>query len=146
MTVVMFKVVALGFQRIECLIFYLPLRASSSHDLHATPMSNPQAGNPAIGITLFALFVVPDIFQKVKLQVRIGFVQGYTIGIPKPVPVSLFINLLIAQNPVTFITLINSLKQGGMVTVFSNDDEVMVVGANQFDGGAFGIQVIQIEY
>ena len=145
-TVIVFKVVALGFQRIECLIFYLPLRATSSHDLHATSVSNPQAGDPAVGVTLFALFVVLDIFQEIELQVRMGFIQGHTIGISKPVPVLFPIGYLIAQSPVAIVALINSLEQGAMITVFGNDDEVVLVRANQFDGGTFGVQVIQIKY
>jgi len=82
MTISMFEVVALIFQRVERFIFHLPSGSSASHEANDIAPADPQVGHP----TQVLDFVSPHVpvLDEIDPHRRMRRIEGHVIDEAKP--------------------------------------------------------------
>ena len=139
MAIVVFKVIALIFQRIERLICNFPPRPSSPHELRDVTLTHPQVRYPTAVLDpiLAALPVLDDIDP----YVRSRGIERYVVHKAKPMhnPCGAVVPLIIAHAPSVFRRL-HLIAQRGMIAFFDPEDRVTTVIVEGLDVGGIGTQ------
>src|SRR6266699_5423155 len=123
MTVVVLKVVALIFQGIERLIFNLPARPTTPHELIDVTLADPQVCHPTKVLDL-VLANLP-ILDEIDPYVRSRCIERHVVHKAKPMhnPGGAVVPLIIGDAP-SFFGRLHLLEQIGMITSFDPEDIV----------------------
>jgi hypothetical protein len=82
MPIIVFKVIALVFQRVEGLVFDFPPGATSSHEVKDIAFGHPQVGDPA---EVLDLVLAPlSVLDKIDPHLRVRRIEGDIIEKAKP--------------------------------------------------------------
>ena len=82
MPIVVLKVIALVFQRVEGLIFDLPPGAPTSHEVKDIPFGHPQVGDPAEVLDPISAYL--PVLDKIDPHLRVRRIEGDVIEEAKP--------------------------------------------------------------
>src|SRR6266446_6071927 len=141
MAVVVLKVRALIFQRIERLIFNLPPRPASTHEPIDITLAHPQVRYPTevLDLVLATLPILDDIDP----YVRSRGIERYVVHKAKPMhhPRGAVMPVVIRHAPSLFGHL-HLLEQRGMIAFFNPEDIVTTVIMEGLDMGSIGTQAI----
>src|SRR5215831_17095263 len=132
MTVVVLKVVALIFQGIERLIFNLPARPTTPHELIDVPLAYPQVCHPTKVLPL-VLANLP-ILDEIDLYVRSRGIERHVVHKAKPMhhPGGAVVPLIIGDAP-SFCGRLHLVEQIDMIPFFAPEDIVTSSVMQGFD-------------
>src|SRR5882724_7411203 len=139
MSVVVLKVVALMFQRIERFIFNLPPRPATAHKVIDVPLAYPQVRHPTEVLHL-VLADLP-ILDKMDPHVRSRCIERHVIDTPKPMPRTrgAVLPLIIGDAP-SLLGCLYLLEQIGVIAFFDAEDIVTTRIVQGLDMGSIGTQ------
>src|SRR6516225_11901388 len=139
MPVVMLKVVALIFQRIERLIFDLPPRSTTAHELIDVTRAYPQVCHPT-KVLLLVLANLP-ILDEIDPYVRSRCIERHVVHKAKLMhnPSGAVVPLIIGNAP-SFFGRLHLVEQIGMIPLFDPEDIVTSIVMQGFDVGSIGTQ------
>src|SRR5215471_19848910 len=132
MTIVVLKVIALIFQRIERLIFDLPPRPATAHQAIDVACAYPHVGHPTEVLDLRVLSF--PVLDEIDVHVGIGGIERHLIDKPKAVdnPGGAVVALIPGDAP-SVLSRLDLLEQIGMIALFHPQDIPEVVGVQGLD-------------
>src|SRR5436190_24163651 len=126
MPVVVLKVVALIFQRIERLIFYLPPRSATAHEFVDSALAYPEVRHPTEVLHLILAHL--PVLDEIDPHVRSRAIEWEVVDKAKPMhqPGGAVMPLIIGDAPRCFGRL-SLLEQTGMIPFFDAENVVTPV-------------------
>src|SRR5215510_9759526 len=123
MPVVVLEVVPLIFQRIERLIFNLPSRSSTPHEIIDVTLAYPQVCHPTEVLDLLIAYL--PVLDEIDPHVHVRGIERHIIDKPKAMayPSSAVVPLIIGDAPSLFGHL-HLVEQIGMIPFFDPEDIV----------------------
>src|SRR6266850_2389304 len=126
MTIIVLKVVALIFQRIERLIFNLPPGSSTPHEVKDITPAHPQIGHPTEVLDLVLTHL--PVLDKIDPHIHVRGIERHIIDKPKAMyeTRSTVVSLIIGH-AAGVLRRLNLLEQKGMIAFFDPEDIVQSV-------------------
>src|SRR5262245_32077577 len=123
MAIVVFKMVALVFQRIERLIFNLPPGSPSPHEVKDSALTHPQVRYPTKMLD-FVRTTLP-VLDKVAPHIRVRGVERHVIDKAKAMAktCSTVVAFIVEHTP-RVLRRLHLLEQKGMIACFAPEDIV----------------------
>src|SRR6266446_4308195 len=141
MTIVVFKMIALVFQRIERLVCNLPPCAATPHEMNNVALVHSSIRYPTevLDLGIANLPVLDDL----DAYVRMRCIEGHVIAQPKAMDKtrSAVVPLIIGHTPGVLCRL-HLLEQRGMIAFFNPEDIMQPVVVEGRDGGGIGTQTV----
>jgi hypothetical protein len=141
MTVVVLKMVALIFQRIERLIFNLPPRPATAHERIDVTFTYPQVRHPTEVLDL-VLADLP-ILDEIDPHVRSRCIERHVVHKAKPMHHTrgAVMPLIIGHAP-GFLGCLHLFEEIGMIAFFDPENIVATVIMQGLDVGGIGTQTV----
>src|SRR5215510_1137504 len=121
MPIVVLKVIALIFQRIECLIFDLPPRPATAHQGIDVTWAHPHVGHPTEVLHLLSPYF--PVLKKMYPHVRMRLIEGQIIHKAEAMheTCSTIVPLII-RDASSLLGALDLLEQIAMITLFHPQD------------------------
>src|SRR5262245_31539416 len=141
MPIIVLKVVALIFQRIERLIFNLPPGSSTPHEVKDIALAHPQVGDPTEVLDLVLAYL--PVLDEIDPYVQVRGIEWHIIDKPKAMdhPGSAVVSLIIGHAP-GVLRRLYLLEQKGMIAFFDSEDIVQSVVVQGLDVRSIGTQAV----
>ena len=141
MTIVVLKVIALIFQRIERLIFDLPPRPATAHQGIDGARAHPQVRHPTKMLHLGSAKL--PVLDKIDSHVRVRGIERHVIDKAKAMPKTRapVLSLVIGYAP-GVLRRLDLLEQKGMIALFDPEDVVQIMGVQRLDVRGIGTQAV----
>jgi hypothetical protein len=141
MPIGVFKVIALIFQRVKRLIFHLPPRSSTPHELKDVARVHAEVRDPTEVLHLVIAHL--PVLDEIDPHVWVGGIEGDIIDKAKPMDHMrrAVVPLIIGHTPGVLCCLY-VLEQRGMIAFLDTQDAVQTVGLEGRDMGGIGTQTL----
>src|SRR5215468_3659784 len=141
MAIVVLKVIALIFQRIERLIFSLPPRSSTAHELIDVPLAHAQVRHPAAVLDLVRAYF--PILDAMDSHGRSRGMERHLVDKAKPMHHTRgAVMPLIKGHALACLSSLHLLEQRGM-SAFFHSENIVATGLMQgLDVGGIGTQTV----
>src|SRR5262249_5594389 len=141
MAVVVLKVIALVFQRIEGLVFDFPPGASPSHERIHVALTHTEVSDPTEVLALVLPYL--PVLDKIDPHLRVRRIEGDVIEKAKPMyqPGGAVVALMIGD-PSGMLRGLDLLEQIGMIPLFDTQDVVQTLRVQHLNVGSIGTQTV----
>ena len=126
MTIMVCEVVALIFERIERLMFNLPPRSSTPHEVKDVARAHPEVCDPTEVLDLVSSDL--PVLNEIHPHVRVRGVERHVIDKAKPMHnMRSAVMTLIIRHVTSVVRCLHLLKQIGMIALFHPENIVQLV-------------------
>src|SRR5215475_1732237 len=141
MPIIVLKVVALIFQRIERLIFNLPPGSSASHEVKDIAPAHSQVGHPTEVLDLLIAYL--PVFDEIDPHVHVRGIEWHIIDKPKAMahPCSAVVSLIKSHAP-SLLGRLHLLEQKAMIAFFDAEDIVQRMLTQGLEVRSIGTQAV----